>query len=81
MATLTCEAANPRIIKNISNSMTDRCIVNMAVTKKLAELREGETDIRNFFCSVHPLDTFAEAADAAIKEEEKDIAATHCYGH
>ena len=59
-----------KILDNISNTMTDRHIVNKAANRKLVEQQSLTTDgstLNNFFCGMHPLDTFAKSAEKNCK--------------
>lgn len=47
--------------------MTDRCITNTVVNQQLNSLQSDNNDLNTFFCGVHPLDSFAKAADKALK--------------
>ena len=60
------------LLSNISNTMTDRVVVNKKINSILLEkkqLTSGQNGVvwNNFFCSVHPLDTFAKAAEKTLK--------------
>lgn len=59
-------AANPDILKNISNTMTDRAAVNTSIDNKLSNITEKP--INSFRCGMHPLDTLAKACDHALNE-------------
>ena len=56
---------------SISNTMTDRHIVNLAVDKHL-ETAKG-TPLHKLRCSMHPLDSFQKACNNVLKEKEKAI--------
>ena len=59
------------IINNIANTMTDRHIVNKSANQKLANT--ADTNINNFYCGMHPLDTFAKTADKTTKAWEDEM--------
>ena len=59
------------VLLSITNTMTDRCATNAAVAAKLSEDQKEvggphTQNIRTFFCGVHPLDSFAKAADKVL---------------
>ena len=71
-----------QLLLNISSTMTDRCIVNKAENRLWNAARDEAAERRNtevqpleeFFCSLHPLEQFSDAANKALKkfEEEKN---------
>ncbi|XP_071959561.1 uncharacterized protein [Antedon mediterranea] len=61
------------ILNKISNTMTDRCGVNKAVNKELVEsMSAGSQHLNEFFCGMHPLDTFAKSCDKSVSTWEQD---------
>ncbi|KAG1710423.1 Craniofacial development protein 2 [Nymphon striatum] len=73
------EDRSQNIMGNISNTMTDRHVVNKktdrhVVNKKTNSLLEEQIGhaLNSFFCGMHPLDTFAKTCDEVLKEWEKD---------
>ena len=72
-------SSNPNVkshlLTNISNTMTDRHIVNKATNSKLEELIQEEKEgahINQMFCAMHPIETFAKSADKCISTWEKE---------
>ena len=58
------------IINNISNTMTDRAIVNHVTIERLEET--WGTSLNELNCHLHPLDTIASSARAALKANEPE---------
>ena len=62
-----------KIFENISNTMTDRHVVNKSANTKLnAMCGHADENLNNFYCGMHPLDTFAKTADRVIKQWEQE---------
>ena len=75
---ITGRDTTAQILGEITNTMTDRHIVNKKANELLymEKSRKGETAStpwNNFYCSVHPLDTLAKSADASVKTVEQDL--------
>nr|XP_054771218.1 uncharacterized protein LOC129279140 [Lytechinus pictus] len=62
---------NPQVFKSVSNTMTDRAIVNNCIDRKLEEI--NETRLNSFRCGMHPLDTIGKACDKVLVIQEKDF--------
>ena len=63
-------------MSNISNTMTDRHIVNVKVNQQLDTKRKSagaKKNLNTFFCGTHPLDSFAKVVDTTLKEFENGI--------
>ena len=61
------------ILQNITNTMTDRCVVNSKVNSYLEATRESagiNKSLNAFFCGTHPLDSFAKSADTVLQQYE-----------
>ena len=58
----------PDMLKKVSNTMTDRVIVNKAIDRGLEEIKGGK--LNSFRCSVHPLDTIHKQSDKFVKAHE-----------
>lgn len=56
------------IIKNISNTMTDRCAANHAALRQVSETWDKTFNELN--CHLHPLDTVASSCRTALKRVE-----------
>ena len=56
-----------QLLIRISNTMSDRCVTNNAISRKLSDAK-GE-ELYDFKCGVHPLDTFARVCDAYLKAQ------------
>ncbi|XP_063956979.1 uncharacterized protein LOC129262428 [Lytechinus pictus] len=62
-----CDAISPDILCNkTTNTMTDRCITNDSVDKKLE--KEKNIHLNKFRCAMHPLDTIAKEVNKALKK-------------
>ena len=66
------------IINNISNTMTDRAIVNHATIERLEET--WGTSLNELNCHIHPLDTIASSARAALKANEPEKLTKKLFG-
>ena len=58
------------IIGNISNTMTDRAVVNQATVRRIEQ--RWDTDLHQLHCHLHPLDTIASSCRSALKKLEKE---------
>ncbi len=56
------------IMKNISNTMTDRCVTNNAIDKEIETLTGNK--VNSFRCAMHPLDTIHKQTEKRIKQHE-----------
>lgn len=56
------------LLTNVTNTMTDRHVVNTSVDNQLETAKGGE--INKFRCFMHPLDSFQKECDKAIKKLE-----------
>ena len=63
-------AAHTPLLDNITNTMTDRCVTNMAVDRHLSELKGCE--LNSFKCAAHPLDSFFKVCDKSVKTFEEE---------
>ena len=61
-------AGEGEILKKVTNTMTDRHIVNTAVDETLEEKKGSE--IHKFRCAMHPLDSFQKSSNKILGEEE-----------
>ena len=63
---------NPKgtLLSNVSNTMTDRHIINSAIDKTLAEKKGGK--INPCRCFLHPPDTFEKRCDKVLKDDKED---------
>ena len=63
------------IVDHITNTMTDRHVVNKKANQLLQSKKSAanQEDWNNFFCSVHPLDSFAKCADKVLKSFETNF--------
>ena len=59
---------HPDMLTKVSNTMTDRVIVNKAIDRGLEEIKGGK--LNSFRCSVHPLDTIHKQSDKFVKAHE-----------
>ena len=57
-----------KIIKNISNTMTDRVVVNHAAIRKVNE--NWDKTLNELHCHLHPLDTIASSCRSTLKALE-----------
>lgn len=64
------EESRKKLIDNISNTMTDRCVANHATVTLLNETWGKQLTELN--CHLHPLDTIAKDVGAALKRIEKE---------
>lgn len=88
---ITGQDSTSDIVSGITNTMTDRHVVNKKANQLLYQAKAPspvpEAPWNNFYCSVHPLDTLAKSADAAIKSleggllPEQDAGAPHVFRH
>lgn len=62
-----CEKSDLRL-DQVANTMTDRCVTNSAIHRKLEE-RKGAA-MNEFKCAMHPLDTMSKDCDKAVKNFE-----------
>ena len=58
------------ILKDVTNSMSDRCVVNKCVEDSLSAKKEQ--NLNTFKCSVHPLDSMAKGSDKTVTKFEND---------
>ncbi|XP_033102641.1 uncharacterized protein LOC117105571 [Anneissia japonica] len=67
-------ASKQHILDTITNTMTDRCGVNKAVNKELVDsMSDGSKHLNEFFCGMHPLDTFAKSCNQSLSTWEQEI--------
>ena len=74
----TGEDTSQQILNNISNTMTDRHVVNQKTNKQIPDLNTNNKE--NFgkkLCGVHPLDTFAKVSDKVLRKAEQDRGAVN----
>ena len=65
------EVCGEQLLSRVKNTMTDRCVTNDSVDRKLQEAI-GSQHLNSFRCSMHPLDAFYHACEKAIRSEEKN---------
>ena len=56
------------VLSKVTNTMTDRCVTNDCVDRKLEEVLSQK--LNSFRCSMHPLDSFYHACEKAVKAYE-----------
>lgn len=59
------------ILASTSNTMTDRCIVNAAVDRKLEEIKGNR--LNQFKCGMHPLDGMGKECEKTILQYEQKV--------
>ena len=69
-STLSTEQGNINILHNISNTMSDRCVTNDSIEKKLSETIKP---LNTFKCAMHPLDTIARECEKVIRTHDATL--------
>ena len=68
--TSTCDSVGLNL-QQISNTMSDRCVTNSAIHRKLEAIKDGT--INDFKCAMHPLDSMAKSCEKEIKIYESSV--------
>lgn len=59
------------LLSKVKNTMTDGCITNDCMDRKLSLDRDSNDQLNSFRCSMHPLDSFYHACEKVVREFEE----------